>query len=364
MKELIEKWLKGNPEFTANLKEGATDDLVSAIEGKGTYVIRMGELVNNRNNIAADVGDVIKQHARPFMKSLGSGRYVGRFADRRSKDERRAQAKELRLLYNNWIEAKGYTFIHDEPRRVFLDLVAENYSFESDGNGSFVLAPLFNGVPTVRYTPDQLFTRLGRYIDPEKTEMNQLRIAAKIHDEALKLTQLTPEEVKKPGTHASEYFTKIKERLEKEHYGQHTGKRLPNVSMDVLIDDVRKETAHKLGLPIEPAMWQISEKIQIEGLSQNIIEEADRQAISPFEKFMRERPPVFYQEIYETHGGLPYEYNKSGAKVVPDRTQEHASHFEQLVKEQQEEDAKGGYAGATPDHRTELEKVFAPDFKG
>lgn len=303
LKSLLHLWIRENPEFTANLKDNTTDSLIEAVLQTGNYIVRQGEIVNQKTNLAANVGEVVKNHARPFLKTLGQGRYIPKFSDRRTQQERDAQAKDTEAKLMEWVKRKGYAFISDEIVSAWAQYISKTMAYESEDNGSFTLSPLLNGVPVKQYTPEQVFMHIGKYLDPEKTRLNQLRIENKISNEALQLSGEDAKDIKNKVR-----FSEIKSLLEKEYYSiLPTKVKLPKVPESDLINDLEKEEAHRAGLPVDSTAWSLSERTQVAARAKNRLEEADKQAFQALEKFTAERTPKFYQEVHQRHSGLPYD---------------------------------------------------------
>lgn len=299
-KDIINDWLAVNPEFRETIADEA--GLIETLT-RVPMVVRDGRLVDPLTNIVKGTEEFIKANARPFLKVLGTGRYMGRYRDSRSKEQKELNARETREMLKTWVEKRGYSFANDEPLRVWMDFISKNMVFESDDNGGFVLRPLVNGVPTTSHKPEDLFTMVSRYADTEKSRLNELRTKAKLRDEALNLSGLTLADLADKKKAAG--FEQTLKLVEKEFFSQPTLRKLPNVERGSLLNDLEKEVAYSWNLPIEPKTWTLQEKTKLNGFAENYVKEVERHAITSFEKFATERPPKFYQQVHEPYSGLP-----------------------------------------------------------
>lgn len=304
IKDVVTEWLSRNTEFKATIADEA--GMIETLS-RAQLVVRDGKLVDPLTNIAKETGDFIKANARPFLKVLGTGRYLGRYRDTRTKEDRLQHESETAEVLKQWVEKRGFAFVDDEPLRAWVQIVSKNMVHESDGKGSFVLRALVNGVPTASHKPEDLFgMQLNRFLDKEKTQLNELRIKAKLRDEALSLAGMTLADLadKKKAQAFNEQTLKL---VEKEYYSQPTKKRLPNIERGALLEDLQKEIAYGWNLPVDPKTWTLAEKTKLAGFAENYIKEVENHAIDSFNKFAETRPGNFYDKVTESYTGLPKE---------------------------------------------------------
>lgn len=305
---VVKSFLRHNPEFSANLRENSEDQLINALSQK--FVERDGHLVNMQTNLAVDIGEAIKTNARPFLKSWGNGRYISKYRDARNDTQKTLQEAETKKLLTDWIDKRGYKFVSQDAPRVWTDTIAKNMLYESDGQGGFNLAVMLNGVKVKSYKPDDLFNMgLAQYVDREKSELSELRLNARLRKEALEISGMSAEDLKDPIK--SESFKRYEGLLRKEYFGQlSVNKKAPEVPMGDFAKDLRKEGAHHSGLPLDESAWTLQEKTSMQAYADNRIKEADTNALAAYKNYTAQRPPSFYQKVYEGHSGLDYEVNK------------------------------------------------------
>lgn len=301
--QLFKDWLRLNPNFSNQLRD--EQGLFNTLIRNNPFHIRDNKLVSAETNEVHDLGAFIQSHARPFLKTIGSGRYLGKYRDQRTSAETEAMQRETKQMLETFLEKKGYAFINSEPARVWVDQLSKNMVYESDNNGGFVLTALLNGVPTKKHNPDELFNLIGSYVDPEKTRLNNLRRDAKISQEALSLSGFTTHDL--ADKRKESYYQEIESLLKKEFHGQPTTKRLPNIPQSDLIDDLSKEVAHAWSLPLERKDWSLAEKTTIKAVAENTIAEVENNAIQPIKNLVANRPASFYRGVVDSYSGLPTE---------------------------------------------------------
>jgi len=303
IEQLIEDWLLSNPSFRNQLKD--EQGLLGTLLKNNSFHVRDNQIVSAQTNEIHNLGQFIQSHARPFLKTIGSGRYLGKYRDQRTPAQIETMEAETKEMLNTWLQKKGYAFINFEPARIWVDQLSKNMVYESDNNGGFVLTALLNGVPTKKYKPEELFNLIGSYVDPEKTRLNNLRRDAKISQEALSLSGLTTQDLS--DKRKDSYYQEIESLLKKEFHGQPTTKRLPNISQSDLLDDLSKEVAHAWSLPLERKDWSLAEKTTIAAVAENTISETEQKAIDPIKNFVASRPASFYNSVVDSYSGLPTE---------------------------------------------------------
>jgi hypothetical protein len=303
MEELILNYLRSNPELKENLKPGTETQLIEKIASQG-YAERAGELVDIKTNLAASPELVIRTHGREFLKSRGQGRYIPKYADRRSPDQREKDKTEFKKILNEYASRLGQKYISDEPQRILIEHLANNFLYENDGKGSFYIVATLNGVPVERYTPEQVFSKLNRYLDQDKTRIEEKRISARIRNNALDLEGLTFSDLNDPRKKAA--LDNTVKLLEKEYYSIPTLKKLPSIRAEMMESDLSKQGAYEAGLPLEEKEWTLNDKIKLSAYATNRIEQAKRESWEKFESFVNERTPEFYKSVFEKFSGLEY----------------------------------------------------------
>lgn len=304
--DILKAWFKAHPEFTSTLKDGGEEGIIQVIEGNRSYEARSGQLVNTHNNMVTDTETLIKANCRGFIKPLSSGRYMGKHRDERTQKDRADHITATKSVLSTWLDKHGYV-LPDEARRAWLDVVSQGMVYESDGNGGFVLRQLVNGVPVSKYKPEELFGQMTEYIDESKTRLNQLRLKAKHREEAFRLSGLTPAQVEGDRSGGNDAkFQEVLKLVEAEHFSQPTLKKLPEVPQDSLIEDLEKEVAFDLGLPIDRAAWTLNEKTKIKALAADHVTALTREPFERLAKYKHERPPKFFADIREKYEGLTY----------------------------------------------------------
>jgi len=303
---IIEKFLESNSNFRNSLKD--EEALKSHLIRNNPFVIRDGKLVSPGNNTVHDVGTWVNSHSRAFLKTTGNFGYLAKYRDTRSENEKVNNAAETKQMLETWLQKKGYSFVSDEPVRIWKDQLSKSMIFASDGDTGFVLSTLVNGVPTKFFKPEELFPLIGQYVDPEKTRLNELRRNSKITEEAFKLSGLLSTDLSDQRKAAN--FEEVENLLKKEYFAQPTKKSLPNISSDDLINDLQKEIAFSWKLPVDPKAWTLSEKTSLKAIAEDAITEAQTKAIAPIQKYVSERPANFFKNVVETFNGLPNEINE------------------------------------------------------
>ena len=143
MEELILNYLRTNPDLKENLKPGSETQLIEKLSQ--SFTERAGELVDLKTNLAVDnMGNLIRQHGREFLKTRGQGKYIPRYADRRTTEQRERDKTDFKKLLNEYASRLPHKYVNDEPQRILIEHLSNNFLYESDGKGSFNIVSTLN----------------------------------------------------------------------------------------------------------------------------------------------------------------------------------------------------------------------------
>jgi len=300
--ELIEAYLLKNPEIADNLKPGAIPQLVDKI--KQQYVARAGILVNANNNLAVDVGDVVKSNSRDFLISRGTGKYVGRYSDNRSADQKNRDRNEFVKILTEYANRRPEKLVSEEPLRMLIKNVSEHMLWESDNKGSFTIVSTLNGIPIERHSPDQVFSKLARYQDKDLTRLEQMRLESKLRNQALDYNGFSLADMndhKKKGI-----VDETINLLKKELFSIPTAKRLPSPTREDFDTDLNKMGAHEMGYSIQEKDWSLADKIKLDAFAEQRKQQAAQLAWEGWERYSREKTPEFIKSVYDPFSGIEY----------------------------------------------------------
>lgn len=303
--ELITDYLRKNPELKDNLKPGSEAQLIAKLSQNFTE--RAGELVDLKTNLAVpNMGALIQKEGRQFLKTRGEGKYIARFADRRTPQQRERDTEDFKKLLSEYASRLPNKYVNNnnEPERTLINTISNDFFYENDSSGSFYIVATLNGVPVERYTPEEVFSKLNKYLDPDKTKLADMEIKARIRNNALNLEGLTLSDLNDPKKkNAVDQTIKL---LEKEYYSIATSKKLPSVNREEFESDLAKQGAHESGLPLSEAEWTLTDKIRLDAYASNLIERAKSEPWQRFNSFVNERTPEFYKSVFEKFSGLEY----------------------------------------------------------
>lgn len=288
--------LERNKELKDNLRPESLTTIAATL-GQRYRVDNAGDghiLVDRATNLVVDdVGATIRQTAYPYLKSRGQGRYLNQYRDTRTDNQRTAQAMETKMIFDDYVKKSPVKYVNDEPLRMLRDYVSSNMLFESDGRGGFSFVVMMNGVPVERYTPQQVLDRIARYTDHEATEIEDKRLNAKFHKEALELEGVQPSELSNPKI--KQVVNTMAETLKRRYFNVPTRKKLPAFGPGDLESDLQKEEAHRLGLPLLEKAWTHEQRMQLNGVASRRVEEFKQRVWEPLDNILRERPVELYR---------------------------------------------------------------------
>lgn len=310
--EFLQNYLKSNPEFSDNLKEDSFPLLAAKISS--AYVARADrdnnwQLVHRGTNEQVDVGSTIHKNAWEFLKRRGNARYLPKFQDRRKSTQIAADAIETRVEFESFLKKLPIKWINDEPVRVLTDWVSRHCLFECNGKSAPVFALMANGVCVEKVTGHQLVDKISRYIDQNQTELETKRLNAKWRSEALTLQGLTNDDLRND-PQAAIGVDRIIGLIKDQHYSSSSRKKLPSFGPGELISDLEKETAHDMGIPVNPQDWDYEQRRAVNGAGERRLEEIKQNAWGILDNFISTRPVSLYESYTasnERYEGLDYE---------------------------------------------------------
>jgi hypothetical protein len=305
MIDLIENFLRSDQNLAGNLKPNSVPQIAEKLVAN--YVERDGNLVDRKTNLVVpNVGTLIQKEGREYLLSRGQGKYIGKFRDARNNEQKSKDAEAFKKILTEYTSRIGnkYKNNNNEPERILINELSNNFLFESDGRGSFSVVTVLNGVPIEKQTPEQVFSRLNPYLDKERTELEKKRINARLRSDALNLEGMTLSDLENP--RKKNAYDRTLKMIENEYYSIPTSKRLPNVNHQEFESDLSKEVAHELGLPVDDRQWSLNDMTRINAIVPEKINQTKRDVWQSFEKFTRERSPEFFANSFESFSGLPY----------------------------------------------------------
>lgn len=310
MKDLIEAYLRHDKNLAENLKPNAAAGLESILKStinpKEAYEERNGHIINKRTGLAQDVGELFRTKGRPLLKTLGQGRFIPRFADRRHELDKKKHEKETRETFEKFLQKHPARYIASDIVAKLTNHVAENFVVERNHDGSFSFARLLKGVKIDSISPEQIVQKISAYRDHTRTELESMRLKAKFRDEAVRLAGFTPEEARDSKKLA--LLSDTIKKLEVEYYAQpgQPATRAPSTHVDALKEDLVRQFKHENDYPVSGGT--LKEMMLAKAYGDNEIElDKNVRAWEDFEKFAKERSPNFYETSYAEITGLDYE---------------------------------------------------------
>lgn len=304
LEKFVIGYFESHPDVAAKLKSSDAQQLIA--EGLSDhYEVRDGHLVDSRTAVeVASVDAIVRGAARPYLKSLGQGKFIPRWKDNRNENEKNQHTQETRSMLERWILNRNYKFIDNDASRVSLDYLSRSLVYETDGQGGFQLALLRNGVPVKKYPVVDIFNRyLLPYVDNGLTTIAQKRQEVRVRDEALKFAGMTYPDLQdnKKRAVVDSYI----ELLQKE-FEQPTKRKLPNFNDYEVKTELQKESAYHLDFPSDPEVWDLRQKMILQVAGEKLVDEYEREVFSSLDQFQKERTPQFYKTSIERLTGLDY----------------------------------------------------------
>lgn len=232
-------------------------------------------IITRKNRQSVDFATVEQdalQRAKPGLKARTTSKYLPKFVDPRTSEQRLKQSQDVAKLVDFYFEKMGIAFKNEhlgdmQIRGELKDFIAKNFLYEAgDLSGTIVFRKHHQGMFGPPFNPVDLINQLAApYIDHKKKADNEFKIEKQLQAKILDRMGLSSVS-QLSAAQRTRFDDELKE-VKANELLSYTTKKLPVANRDEYREEFQLRALHKTGLT-DSRFANHNERMNIESMTQ------------------------------------------------------------------------------------------------